>query len=284
MPDRRPRRGDWIQSFTNRAVYPLDPRPEALCVEDIAHSLALVNRFGGHTPEPYSVGDHSLRVEEYVATVFFQRHPGTTVEHLRLARLAALMHDAPEAFLGDMVRPLKHDPSMVAYRNAEDRFARAVEGWLGLPIGALDWSIVKEGDNVVLATEKRDLRPNPPQACGDAKAHPLPDTIVPRGWREAELDFLARFRELTEGHRPETGPLPHYHHCPWCYERKPCTSDCTIEGDLSDDGVSCGAHNVCDDCAQLAPPDRPVSALDEDLPLAVRLDLDPDSPPEDACG
>ncbi len=269
-PEPRPRVGDWSQSYTDRALYPYDLRTGDLCIEDIAHSLALLNRFGGHVREPYGVADHSLRVEAYVAEHYPRRYPHATAEHVRQARLAALMHDAPESVVGDMIRPLKHDERMRAYRDVEQRIAKVVETWLGLPIGALDWMLVKEADDVVLVTEQRDLRGPPPMPWRSRGVQPMTERIIPRGWREAEDEFLARFRELTEGHRPHAGKLPHYHSCPWCYERKPCTRDCTIEGDLSDDGVNCGAHAVCDECAQLAPPDRPASALDEDLPAAVR--------------
>lgn len=54
------RRGDFICTYTGRKFYPLDPRPEDVCIEDIAHALALVNRFGGHTRVPYSVAQHSV--------------------------------------------------------------------------------------------------------------------------------------------------------------------------------------------------------------------------------
>lgn len=260
----RERYGDWSQTFTDRVVYPLDPRAEEVCIEDVAHHLALFNRYCGATREPYSVADHSLHVEAYVAERFAARYRCATPEHLRQARLAALMHDATEAYLGDMIRPVKHDPSMYAYRAAEDRFARVVEQWLGLPIGATEWPIVKDGDDVVLATEKRDLRGPSPRPWKKAGAPPLPYRIIPRGRREAEDEFLAKFREFTEGHRPLTAPLPHYHHCPQCYERKPCTMDCTIVGDLSDDGVNCGYHETCADCALTAPRDPEAPTFDED--------------------
>lgn len=275
----RVRRGDWVQTYTDRAVWPFDPRADDLFIEDIAHGLACESRHCGGTKVPFYVGDHSLRSEEYVAAVFPVRYPHATPEHLRQARLATLVHDVTEFVFKDLPRPVKHDPALAEYRAAEKRFARVVEQWLGLPAGATEWPIVKEADNRCLATEKRDLRGPSPLPWKDLTAEPLPDTIVPRDWRESERDFLARFRELTEGQRPDTGPLPHYHHCPWCYERKPCAMECTIEGDLSGDGVNCGAHTVCDDCAQLAPPDRLASALEEDLPLAVRLDLDPGEHP-----
>ena len=64
--DRAATRGDWLQTFTMRQVYPLDLRPEDVAVEDIAHALSLQCRFAGHTRGLYSVGQHSLLVADYL--------------------------------------------------------------------------------------------------------------------------------------------------------------------------------------------------------------------------
>ena len=59
--------GDWIQVYTGGQFWPLDPRPEEIHIEDIAHALALTCRFTGHCREFYSVAQHSLLVSYYVA-------------------------------------------------------------------------------------------------------------------------------------------------------------------------------------------------------------------------
>lgn len=64
------RRGDWIQTFTGRRFWPLDPRPEDVCIEDIAHALSLKCRFGGHCTRFYSVAEHSVHVSNYVPAEF----------------------------------------------------------------------------------------------------------------------------------------------------------------------------------------------------------------------
>ena len=84
----------WFQTFTGKKFHPLDPRPEDICIEDIAHALSYINRFGGHLPEPWTVAQHSIVVAEFAP-------PGL--------RLAAQMHDSPEAYLGYMVKPLEQE-------------------------------------------------------------------------------------------------------------------------------------------------------------------------------
>ncbi len=90
------RKGDYIATYTGKQFYPLDPRPEDVCLEDIAHSLSNLCRFTGHTDTDrfYSVAQHSVICSTIVAPE---------------AALLALLHDAAEAYLGDISRPLKRD-------------------------------------------------------------------------------------------------------------------------------------------------------------------------------
>ncbi len=84
---------DSIRTFTGTYVNVFDPKPEMFCIEDIAHGLSHVCRFAGHTKRFYSVASHSLLVASCVP-----------VEH----RMAALLHDASEAYLGDIPAPFKN--------------------------------------------------------------------------------------------------------------------------------------------------------------------------------
>ncbi len=240
------RRGNWMQSFSGVQVWPLDPRIEDLRAEDIAHALACQNRFAGHAREPYSVAEHSVRAS-YEVDVSACR----TDDQRRKLRLAALMHDSPETYLVDLPRPIKRDPSMWGYRAAEERMATVIESWLRLPHGAFEWPAVKRVDHVLLMTEARDLLTIPPAPWGDgqgARVAPLAEVIVPWGWREAERRFLERFTELVGGDVARDPRGLHYHACPSCYRKMPCAMDCTIEADLSENGVDFGSHARCDDC------------------------------------
>lgn len=101
-------KGDWIETFTGRRVYPLSPEIDDINITDIAHALSNLCRFTGHTKRFYSVAEHSARMAEYA---------------LRLGQpnvaKYALLHDASEAYLCDLARPVKHLPQMEPYRTAE---------------------------------------------------------------------------------------------------------------------------------------------------------------------
>ncbi len=115
----------WQRMLSGRRLDLLDPTPVDIEIEDIAHGLAFVARWNGQTRGdfPYSVAEHSLLVEE-----LFVRAGGA----LPKWRLAALLHDAPEYVLGDMISPVKAavGPS---YGELDARLAIAVHLRFGLP-------------------------------------------------------------------------------------------------------------------------------------------------------
>ena len=180
-------RGDWMQTFTGVAFYPLDPHPSKIRLEDIAHSLALQCRYAGHLRAFYSVGQHSVMaswVDPFCS---------------RAEKMQRLLHDAPEAYCQDVVRPLKRN--LRDYKEIETRIASAIEQWACLPHGSFGLPHVKRADLVMLLTEKRDLlvREPQPRSTGqksDEIGEPLSQKIRPWGWRQAEVRFLARFHEL----------------------------------------------------------------------------------------
>ena len=171
------RKGDWIQTFTGRQFWPLDPRPEEVSIEDIAHALAHTCRFGGHSEVFYSVGQHSLIVSELCSP-----------EH----RLEGLLHDATEAYCGDMVQPLKR--FMPEFQKAEETLYRCIAQKFGLP-PIIDEE-VKHFDKVALMTEHRDLLKKPPASWGYVHIRPLDAHIYPLDARAAESEFLYRFSRL----------------------------------------------------------------------------------------
>jgi len=182
---RRATSSQWIQTFTGKKFYPFDPRPEDVRIEDIAHALSLLCRFTGHVKTFYSVADHSWHVSHRVP----QEHA-----------LWGLLHDASEAYLNDISRPVKRHESMLAYAAAETRVMQCVAERFGLPP---EPECVREVDRTMLLTERRDLLapmewPDAHRTDWDlAHAGPLYGTILPMTSAQAELAFLSRFYALT---------------------------------------------------------------------------------------
>lgn len=96
-PPSKTERGPFVHTWTGSKFYLLDPRPEEVFIEDIAHALSLQCRFNGHISEHYSVAEHSIMVADIVAEE--SKDPQLI--------LTALLHDAAETYLGDVVSPLK---------------------------------------------------------------------------------------------------------------------------------------------------------------------------------
>jgi uncharacterized protein len=123
-PDRAPPApGPYLQTVSGRWVNPFDPDPDQLDAGDIARALANQCRFGGHSRVFYSVAQHSVIVSEQV-----EQRGGDAED-----AFAALMHDATEAYLGDMPHPLKHrSPLGAAFKVAEDRLEVAIRDRFGM--------------------------------------------------------------------------------------------------------------------------------------------------------
>lgn len=175
------RQGEWFFSASGRRFWPFDPRPEDVHLEDIAHALSLQCRFCGNVSAFLSVGQHSVMVSRICAPY---------------AALAGLLHDASEAYLGDVIRPIKK--LLPTYEAIEDGVMRAVCVRFGL--GADDealWREVKRADNVALSTEMRDLA----RAGGKLTepAEPPMDERIVESWSPevAKRRFLERFHELS---------------------------------------------------------------------------------------
>lgn len=169
----------YVSTFSGNRFYPLEPRIDRVAIEDIAHGLAYQCRFNGQTCEFYSVAQHSLVVASLVPP------------HMQLA---ALLHDAAEAYLGDMVKPLK--VLLPEFAQIEDRVSLIIATTFGVDFS--DYAPIKNADLVALATEKRDLMPHSVERWAyldDIRA--LPDPIVPMSPREAKLAFLAEYERLA---------------------------------------------------------------------------------------
>lgn len=116
----------WQRMLSGRILDLLDPTPVDIEIEDIAHGLAFVARWNGQTRGdfPYSVAEHSLLVEE----IFGRLYPKATPAQ----RLTALLHDAPEYVIGDMISPVKAAVGP-GYDDLDKRLTAAIHIRFGLP-------------------------------------------------------------------------------------------------------------------------------------------------------
>ncbi len=171
-------RGDWMALYSGRRFYPLDPRTEEIDPEDIAHALSLLCRYGGHVDRFYSVAEHSVLMSQAVAPE---------------SALAALLHDATEAYVVDVPRPLK--AQLAAYRDIEDRLWYVIAQRF-----AIDLTLpaeVKEADTRILLTERAELMRRAERWSIDDDFTPLPVKVT--GWSPADAErfYLDRLEELT---------------------------------------------------------------------------------------
>lgn len=178
----------WFLSFSGHKINPYDLTPNDIKIEDIAHSLSLICRFGGHCREFYSVAQHSVQVSYCVS---------------QDNKLLALLHDATEAYIGDMVRPLK--VTIPQYNDIERDVWLAICGKFNLPTTS---SIhlpeeVDIADCRMLLTEKRDLLNNSqghvwgyPQAKYP-DLQPIPKKIHCWSAEESKRKFLYWYNKLN---------------------------------------------------------------------------------------
>lgn len=172
--------GDWIQTYSGLVMYPLDPRVDEICIEDIAHALSNLCRFTGHTKQFYSVAEHSVRVS-------WECDPADA--------LWGLLHDASEAYLADMSRPMKRSPGFgPIYAEAEARLMRVICLKFGLPPECPE--SVHVADNRLLMSEKRDLMHGCNKPWEDT-GEPFKQRITTFGGpQSAKWQFEKRFSEI----------------------------------------------------------------------------------------
>lgn len=158
----------------------LSPRLNHFTIVSIAHALSNICRFNGHTKFFYSVAQHSILVSKIVPEEY---------------ALEGLLHDAAEAFIGDIARPLKQ--RLPDYKAIEKNVEREVLLRFGITCIP---PCVKAADMILLATEQRDLMPEHDDdwAC-IAGVEALPDIIKPLSPGEAKYQFMLRYIELTTG-------------------------------------------------------------------------------------
>lgn len=168
---------NYVRTFTGKSMHPFAPSLDEICIEDIAHGLANTCRFSGQVRHFYSVAQHSVAV----ASIVPARH-----------RLSALLHDATEAYLGDLAKPIKL--GLPDYQQVEAGLWRVITQKFGIS-ETLDPAI-KLADNAALICERNALLAADRQPWPEEKGvKPMKlGTIYSPVFAEAE--FLREFRIL----------------------------------------------------------------------------------------
>ena len=175
---------NYITTYSKTHFYPLDPNPEDIQIADIAHPLSLLTRANGHFPQFYSVGQHSIQCAREAEARGYSE---------RLA-LACLLHDASEAYLSDITRPVKQN--LPGYREAERVLQNAIyEKYLGSAPGEAEAEKIKNVDDTCLyfeflhfAGEKLFEQPGPMRSTADFSFRPFD---------EVEREFLEIFHRFA---------------------------------------------------------------------------------------
>jgi uncharacterized protein len=172
-----------ICTYSGVFIDPINPDPDLIYIEDVAHALGNNCRFTGHVRKFYSVAQHSVLCTDLVPTDL---------------RLTALMHDASEAYLSDIARPIKNQEEFSFYKVVEARLEEALAERFGLVYPYPDE--IKHADNTMLLTEARDLMFGM-RGLSDSDVYadltPLDATITPWSPDEAAVMFLSTYYALV---------------------------------------------------------------------------------------
>ena len=170
----------WIQTFTGKRLDLDPPNPDQINIEDIAHGLSMLCRFNGQCTRFYSVAEHSVHVSHEIAPEF---------------ALVGLLHDAAEAYLGDVPSPLKGQ--LGQFKTFEKQMEEAVGEKFGIDYEMFVSKELKRADVQLLIDEKAVLMVEAPEPWPPG-APEIKDTNRIKCWapEEAKAKFLERFGKL----------------------------------------------------------------------------------------
>jgi hypothetical protein len=181
--DPNKRFGDFLQVYSGRTFYPMDPRTEDVNIVDIAHALSMQCRYAGHCLRFYSVLEHSVHIADWLLPRY-----GTETA------LCGLLHDATETYLVDVPRPVK--PHLGGYKAAElNIWRKAIAPAFGLPLEIP--AAVHEADTRILLDERAQNMSPAKYEGGWPDVEPL--GVMLHFWppEVGELWFLTRYRQLV---------------------------------------------------------------------------------------
>lgn len=176
-----PKQDDYIQTYTGKHFYLINPTEDMIDIEDIAHALAMNCRFNGHVKAPISVAEHSVWVSNLVS----QEH-----------KLAGLMHDASEAYISDIASPFK--PFLNNYKEIEDNIMKVIAKKYGFEYPL--HPEVKDADMAQLKSEARTLFKTYPDWADEERYDTVAIGINPQSWdyKVAEANFINQFNWIKK--------------------------------------------------------------------------------------
>lgn len=175
----------WLLTYSGRRVNPMAPTEDDICIEDMAHAMANINRFNGHPKTPINLACHSLWVSKLCGE--------------GVAGRQGLLHDGSEYLLGDVTKWLKHSDAMAGYRVVEDYVQAVIYAAFDCPLKDLD--IVKWADTLMVRVEGEYAWG--PHWSNVEGYGPLTDEERlpvagwrPLDWQTAKHAFLDRYEEV----------------------------------------------------------------------------------------
>jgi uncharacterized protein len=200
------RNGALVETLEGRFVDVLHMNPEEIRIEEIAHSLAMMPRFGGFMTRAYSVAEHSIYVARLVRRMC--EAAGMNERNTRRTVRQALLHDAPEYVLPDMAYTIKYQPEFAFYRELDGSIWRQIAARFDVPVEMHPF--IHEVDKRMATTEKLLLKgPHmPPHWAEYARQYPayvgawdIIDRFAPEfepSWRQIKRRFLDFYETVRE--------------------------------------------------------------------------------------
>jgi len=196
MTSKTPNPRAWQRMLSGRRLDLLDPSPLDIEIEDIAHGLARVARWNGQTkgPHAFSVAQHCMLVEWFVCELAPRSE--------RSLKLMALLHDASEYVVGDLISPFKTAVG-IDYKDFELRLLSAIHLRFGLPAraSAQTLKLIKKADHIAAYHEATQLagfeREEARKFFGGPPGVLRTPRLLPLAPAEAQAQFLNRFQRLA---------------------------------------------------------------------------------------
>ena len=187
-------RNDFMTTFSGKRFYPFDPKRDmdAICIRDIAHALSMSCRFAGHTTRFYSVAEHSVHLARHILKI---DKPASERGILLELALWALLHDASEAYISDIVRPVKRQ--LGQYRAVEANIMDAIAYKFRLTDMQPEY-ITRIDNRIVIDERAQALRPTEDVWHYGGETEPLGVTL--EFWRPdtAEDRFRGMYYSIIE--------------------------------------------------------------------------------------